>query len=105
MIDGKLYVAGGADDSGYTSTTEVHDPATNAWTTLASMPTAVQGPGSAVSCGKLYAVGGHASGTIVSTVQVYDPTTNAWSTSHRYPRRRITSTPSWYTVLCTLLAA
>lgn len=80
VIAGKLYVAGGADDSADTSTTEVYEPATNAWTTLAPLPTAVEYLGSAVACGKLYVIGGNASGTIVNTVQVYDPSRNTWIT-------------------------
>lgn len=81
MIHGKLHVAGGfGDNSGYTSVTKVYDPATNAWTTLAPIPTPVAGPGIAVACGKLFVIGGNASGTIVSTVQVCDPVANSWST-------------------------
>lgn len=60
VIDGKLYVAGGAVFSPLTflSTAEVYDPSTDTWSTLSPMPTARSGAASGVIDGELYVVGG-----------------------------------------------
>src|SRR3989442_1167143 len=60
--NGKVYAVGGyfADTSNhYLTTLEQYDPATNFWSTMASMPTGRVGLGfAAATNGKLYAAGG-----------------------------------------------
>ena len=78
MINGKLYVAGGLNGSGIiTGAVEVYDPATNTWSALASMPTAVVNAASVALNGQLYVFGGN-NGTDLAIVQVYDPHKNKW---------------------------
>lgn len=87
VINGKFYVASGATQISLpyaqTAKVEVYDPATNAWTTLKSIPNPVRYPASAVIDGKLYVFGGN-SGTedgtgVVNYVQVYDPIKDKWT--------------------------
>jgi N-acetylneuraminic acid mutarotase len=90
-INGKLYVAGGMTNTLRNEVTyqyepepwaelDVYDPATNVWTTKASMPTARWAAAGGVIDGKLYVAGG--TGTDFSTLsamEVYDPATNTWA--------------------------
>ena len=96
VIDGKLFVVGGCVNSdcriGVTNTLEVYDPATNAWTTRAPMPTARAAMAAGVIAGKLYVVGGfqacYGPCPIYNTLEVYDPATNSWTTKAPMPTAR-----------------
>jgi N-acetylneuraminic acid mutarotase len=58
---------------------DVYDPATNVWTTKASMPTARWGAAGGVIDGMLYVAGGRGTDPSArSTMEVYDPATNTW---------------------------
>jgi hypothetical protein len=59
----------------------------NSWETMASMPTARQGPGLAVVNGKIYAIGGY-NGRILNINEMYDPATNTWITKKSMPTLR-----------------
>jgi N-acetylneuraminic acid mutarotase len=87
--DGRIYAIGGcAYDHGACrslKTVEAYDPATNTWSTVASLPTprdslaAVTGPD-----GRIYATGGCRDCGVTNqpptnTVEVYDPAMNTWS--------------------------
>jgi hypothetical protein len=62
---------------------EEYDPATNAWSLKAPMPTPRSGGGDAVYDGKIIAAGGEISNRAFSgtfrAVEAYDPATNTWS--------------------------
>ncbi len=76
-ISGKLYVAGGADDSGLIAATHVYDPNLNTWSTTAPMPF-MDGNGEGVVLnGKLYSVGSGPSPE--RRVFAYDPALNSWT--------------------------
>jgi subtilisin family serine protease/N-acetylneuraminic acid mutarotase len=85
--NGKIYAIGGRGPtvwSGQLATVEEYDPATDTWTTRASMPTPREGLGvAAASNGRIYAIGG---GT--STVQEYNPATDTWTTRASMPTAR-----------------
>lgn len=94
-IDGKLYVVGGCINSdcriGWTNILEVYDPATDTWTTKASMPTARAGASEGVIAGQLYVAGGFQSCgacLALNTLEVYDPATNTWTTKASMPTAR-----------------
>jgi len=85
VINGKIYVIGGwyvsaGDSKGKSlSSTEVYNPSTNTWTTLASMPTPRCSLQTEVINGKICAIGGFGSNDLSST-EVYDPSTDTWTT-------------------------
>jgi N-acetylneuraminic acid mutarotase len=96
VIGGKFYVVGGNDQL---NRLEVYDPATNSWTTKASMPlgqfaAAGRWVGGAVALGgKLYVFGGlqrdiNRNVTAVRTANVYNPATNSWTTATPMPSSR-----------------
>ncbi len=78
-IGSMLYVAGGypAGGSGTPAfdLTESFKPSKKTWTTLAPLPQATMGAGSAVYKGKLYCIGGTSTylGTVLDNVQIYQP--------------------------------
>jgi N-acetylneuraminic acid mutarotase len=56
------------------------DPATNAWTTLPSMPTARGGAAAIVMNGQIWVVGGmNSAGASLKTTEKYDIATGTWS--------------------------
>ena len=83
MINGIMYVAGGANSSGPNAGLQAYNPATNAWSALAPMPGGrYQGDGAAVINGQLYVVGGWTWSPPLpnNNLWAYNPATNAWST-------------------------
>ena len=92
VIGGKLYVAGGA---AFTQAVEVYDPATNQWSTGASMGSRRERVASAAVGGKLYVIAGvrvelteegGIAFTPVPTTSVYDPATDSWRNVRPAPR-------------------
>src|SRR5437016_14127153 len=68
---------------------EAYDPATDTWTTKASMPTARFGLGVAAIDGVLYAVGGVSNtDDLLATVDEYDSATDTWTTKAAMPTAR-----------------
>ncbi len=79
VLDGKLYVAGGSNNSGQTTgRLDVYDPATNTWTTRSPMPTARLSAAGAGVGGLFYVVGGRSGTAYLNTVQAYNPATESW---------------------------
>jgi N-acetylneuraminic acid mutarotase len=89
-MNGKIYAIGGhnvkvGDSEGKSlSSTEVYDPSTNTWTTLASMSTARATLQIEVVDDKIYAIGGFD----ISSVEVYDPSTDKWTTLASMSKKR-----------------
>lgn len=88
VVNGKLYVAGGISGNapGFTmySTLEIYDPASDAWTTGASLPVPLWGPMGAEANGFFYTVGGITSvvnGQVIYTnaVYAYNPGSGTWT--------------------------
>jgi N-acetylneuraminic acid mutarotase len=80
-IDTRLYCAGGAGDSGTTSSAYAYDPAANAWSPVASMPIDLAAAGYTSANGELLVSGGVTADATVITNQgfAYDPASNTWS--------------------------
>ncbi len=93
VVDGTIYAIGGHRSQGESaiSTVEAYDPATDTWTTKASMPTARGFLSTSVLNGKIYAIGGcthpYDSGTLAS-VEAYDPATDTWMKMDDMPTPR-----------------
>lgn len=83
-INGKLYVTGGHDGTSGTDTLQIYDPATDAWSTGATMPGTRYVSAAAEIGGKLYVAGGWTS-LPTSSLFRYDPATNGWTTLASMP--------------------
>jgi hypothetical protein len=76
------------------STVEAYDPATNTWSTKASMPAPLADMSAAVVGGLIYVAGGEYPGTVPggpvyhSEVYAYNPFTDTWATKASMPRAR-----------------
>lgn len=86
VINGILYVVGGfAPLNPFTgiqvNTVDSYNPATDTWTSLASMPTARYQLAAGVINGKIYAAGGTDNTNTLTTVESYDPVANTWTTA------------------------
>ncbi|MBN1640943.1 MAG: hypothetical protein JXA09_06885 [Anaerolineae bacterium] len=80
--DGQLYLFGGWDGSAYCAQALRYDPASDAWTTLASMPTARAFAGAGtleVNGPRIYVVGGYDGQDELDLCEVYDPQTGVWN--------------------------
>lgn len=91
-LDGKFYVIGGymlvpGPAHVVTDLVQVYDPATNEWTTAASLPAARGLAAGAVVDGRIHVVGGAAT-VPLATHEVYDPTDDSWSTAAPLPAAR-----------------
>jgi N-acetylneuraminic acid mutarotase len=87
-IDGKIYVTGGWDTTGDASAaTYRYDPASDSWTSVASLPAPAVAGGTAVLGGRLYVIAGCAGNCnpVSQATYVYDPTADAWSQVADYP--------------------
>jgi N-acetylneuraminic acid mutarotase len=100
LVDGKIYVIGGAGlhpGSKETvlhparphrslGTNEVYDPATNRWEARQSMPTARNHAAAGAVGGKIYVIGGRLGSAFntrssnIDIVEMYDPATDQWGT-------------------------
>jgi ligand-binding sensor domain-containing protein len=88
-MNGKIYVFGGENDSGYLSSVEEYDPATDLWTPRADMSIArAQHVVLAGANGKIYAIGGRNSSVHLSLVEEYDPQTDSWAVRADMPTPR-----------------
>ena len=95
VMDDKIYVICGvkyATLAGVviSDVTYVYDPKLDSWSTMAPIPTPVEGYASAVLDGKIYIIGGAAispnySNWVVNLVQIFDPKTNQWTTGKPLP--------------------
>jgi N-acetylneuraminic acid mutarotase len=101
VINGLLYVVGGSDAAGSSTSkraNEAYDPATNTWATKAPDPIAngagsgVAFAGAGVIAGKLYVVGGCVFADCIpgntNVLEIYDPVANAWTTGASMPTAR-----------------
>ena len=89
-VGGKVYMVGGGNYScGVFSALQVYDPAANAWSNLANMPTARYEFGATELNGQLYAIGGNpgcgSMGSAIRAVEAYNPVSNTWSSKALLP--------------------
>jgi thermitase len=104
-VNGKLYAIGGesasaagakgqeppglkaeqAEAPAFSGAVEEYDPATNAWTRKAPMPTPLSNIAAGVLAGKIYIPGGWDGSGDSALVQVYDPAANSWTTAAPLP--------------------
>ena len=93
VVNGKIYVIGGAGGEGALSTVEEYDPATDTWTRKADIPNPRPWLSTSVVNGKIYAIGGefppYDASKLASTVEEYDPVTDTWTRKADMPTARL----------------
>jgi uncharacterized protein (TIGR03437 family) len=89
-LNGKVYFLGGIriGTPFVTGQTFEYDPATNAWTERAAMPTPRGAAGVAALEGKIYVAGGLDATRSLAAFDAYDPATNSWETLPAMPLAR-----------------
>jgi N-acetylneuraminic acid mutarotase len=90
VIDGKLYLVG-AVPTGFSTSINIYDPATDTWSTGAADPLNQASPASGVIGGKLYVAGGAINGdgnNVTTALEVYDPLADTWTTGASMPTPR-----------------
>jgi N-acetylneuraminic acid mutarotase len=102
VVNGKIYAIGGSTiqvkesryvSGGVVGVNEEYDPATDTWTTKASMPTPRAFLAVAVYQNKIYCIGGSSGDStingeleqITDVNEVYDPATDTWTTKSPMP--------------------
>lgn len=103
VVDGVIYAIGGiacrppegescvaSSPVGLVATVEAYDPATNSWTTKASMPTPRAYLGAAAIGGVIYAAGGQGDASLfIGDVEAYNPSLDTWTVRAPLPTRRL----------------
>jgi hypothetical protein len=80
LPDGRVLVSGGTDGTTVLKTSEVFDPSTEKWTTVAPMTSARRGHTMTVlSNNKVLVTGGFDGKAALATAEVYDPSSNIWT--------------------------
>jgi N-acetylneuraminic acid mutarotase len=90
-VDGKIHAIGGrVTENEVFATHLVFDPAANAWSEAAPLPTARDHASSFVVDGKIHVVGGRLGETEVNvgTHDIYDPATDTWTSGPEMPTGR-----------------
>jgi N-acetylneuraminic acid mutarotase len=80
LTNGKVLVAGGADNSGVLSSAELYDPATGTWTATGSLGTVRDShTATLLTNGKVLVVGGVNNSGSLSSAELYDPASGTWT--------------------------
>lgn len=90
VVDGRLYVLGGSSIGNWTAGGDpesfAYDPVSNRWSTVADIPTPLNGVAAGVIDGDIYVVGGSETGlNLTDLVQRYNPVNDRWSRRARLP--------------------
>jgi N-acetylneuraminic acid mutarotase len=93
VLDGKIYVIGGYDESGKTTdVVEVYDPQTDRWSRVSSLPQPTDHAAAATYNGKLFVVGGYiiveGQRTPTNKSFIYDPSVDKWKEIKSMPTSR-----------------
>jgi N-acetylneuraminic acid mutarotase len=94
-LNGKIYAVGGQFGNDETLTTQkyvhAYDPATNAWTRMADLPTAISHIASATFAvgDRIVMAGGETAHTVpTDLVYAFDPSKNEWASMTKLPAKR-----------------
>ncbi len=97
VVDGKIYLIGGQHQAELefpsgkvaehsSNLTEVYDPETDTWTSMAAIPNTVYGYASVAANEKIYIISGWGvTSPLSNLVQIFDPKTNSWSLGKPIP--------------------
>jgi hypothetical protein len=77
LPSGKVLVAGGYDGSGSSSSAEIYDPASNAWSAAGDMAAKRRNhTATLLPSGKVLVAGGYNGSNPFSSAEIYDPASN-----------------------------
>ena len=102
-MNGKVYIIGGFDESGQSTTTvQVYDPIADKWTTTAPLPQPLDHTAAASYDDKLYVVGGGylSRDALSNKLFIYDPTINKWTEEANLPAARGALTANFIMEFC-----
>ncbi|MDQ4072877.1 MAG: galactose oxidase [Thermoproteota archaeon] len=91
MLDGKIYVIGGADyqKEGVMDKVEIYDPVEDEWTEGAPLPIKIDHTSTVTFDGKIYLVGGFLDNKIsTDKLLIYDPVEDEWTEGAPLPSPR-----------------
>jgi N-acetylneuraminic acid mutarotase len=88
VVNGKIYVIGGHNSTGYLNSVEEYDPSTDTWSTKAYMAEKRGGHQTTVVNGKIYAIGGYDAANSFTSVEGYDPATDRWTAKASMAQKR-----------------
>src|SRR5207247_7270660 len=103
LTNGKIFVAGGADDmrNKVTNRAESYDPATGSWSNTGNLVTArAEHTAALLPNGKVLVAGGfvdYGSGQVTNGAELYDPDTGTWSSTGNLNQRRALHTATLLT--------
>ena len=81
LLDGKVLVTGGTDDTSYFASSDLYDPATGVWTATGQMGAGrTYHTATLLPSGKVLVTGGfNTSQGVLASSELYDPTTGVWT--------------------------
>lgn len=88
VLNGRIYVVGGEQESQILANGEVYDPQEDVWTNIASMVIPRCEFGLCAHEGSLYAFGGWVGEDIGGSIEKYDPIADEWSLESNMPEAR-----------------
>ena len=96
VIDGKIYVVGGASATDAERILQVYDPRTDTWSNATPKPLNTRGFGAVAVCSKIYTVGGwvNSGQRPYAEIWIYDTVTDTWAEGVSLPENRATATLS-----------
>ena len=78
VVNGRIYAIGGTAGAAVQNLNQEYDPASNTWTSRASMLTPRGASAGATLNGRIFVIGGWSGSAYVGTNEAYDPATNSW---------------------------
>jgi N-acetylneuraminic acid mutarotase len=88
VVDGRVYVLGGGNSTGFLNCTEEYSVEFNTWTTKAQIPSFRERMATAVYQNKIYVIGGQEHSGVTATNEVYDVALDIWETKSAMPTAR-----------------
>jgi RNA polymerase sigma factor (sigma-70 family) len=95
VLNGKVYVIGGINNSRYIATAEEYDPKLDKWTTKADMPTPRCNTATVEVSGKIYVIGGWNESRGLSVIEEYDPINNIWEKKTPMPSAKTNASATY----------
>jgi N-acetylneuraminic acid mutarotase len=79
VLNGKIHVFGGGNESSTIANHSVYDPTSDTWQEFTPLPRREGSPAVAAHLGKIYVIGGRSGDIDFGEVYIYDPVSNSWN--------------------------